>query len=227
MTTYYRVDGAKLTYAEYWRMAPDPLSFLLVAGRKLIGFPLYFNFAIPRPDRLFLVNFDELPASARHAMGPAIRSAEKTGLRLIFCHRLAVPEPNRLGAAALLLDDEDTTGLMIICGQQGEHRELQVSCASRFADDTLATTTTMRKSMEPVPGQDVERYPGSSAGQLYRRHREHLERLESQGLIPVPLDPDKLEEFVLSCELRYVDYHIARGVFVPMTEDELDAVSGR
>ena len=28
MTTYYRVDGGRITLAEYWRLCPEPFSFL-------------------------------------------------------------------------------------------------------------------------------------------------------------------------------------------------------
>lgn len=227
MTTFYRVDGGKLTYAEYWRMSGDPFAFLIAAGMKFFGFPMRFNFAIPRPDRLFVVEFDELPAAARRGMGPPIRAAEKkAGLRLIFCHRLAVPEPHRVGAAALLLDEENETSLMVMFGQHGGQREVHLTCVSRFPDDTLASTTTMKKALVPVPGSDIERYPGADPATLYARHRGHLERLAGHGLVPVLLDPHRLEGFVLECELRYVDFHIGRGVFVPMTDDELDAISG-
>lgn len=226
MTAFYRVDGAKLTYAEYWRMSPDPFSFLVAAGMKLVGFPIRFNFAIPRPDRLFVVEFDELPAAARHGLKPAVGAAEKAGLRLVFCHRLAVPEPTRLGTAALFLDDDNETSLMAMYGQQGEQREVHATCASRFADGSLCTTTTMKKTMVPAPDQDIERYPGADTAALYARHRDHLGRLAGRGLLPVALDPGRHEEFVLACELRYVDFHIGRGVFVPMTDAEVDAVSG-
>lgn len=225
MTTFYRVDGARLTYAEYWRMSPGVIAFLIAAGLKLVGWPLRFNFAIPRPDQLFVVELEELPSPARRMLGQAIRFAEGEGLRLIFCHRLAVPEPNRVGAAALMLDEENTSALMIIYGQQNAEGQLQLACASRFADDTLATTTTMKKTMEPMPNQDIERYPGETPAGLYRRHCEHLERLADQGLIALKFDPNRLEQFVLDREVKYVDFHVGRGVFVPMTEEELDAVS--
>ena len=227
MTTFYRVDGGRMTFAEYWRMSPEPVSFLIAAGMKLIGLPVRFNFAIPRPDQLFIVDFAELPGSAQQGMKAAIRSAEKAGLRLVFCHRLAVPEPHRLGAAALFLDETNETSLMVMYGQQGEAREVHATCASRFADETLCTTTTMKKTMTPVPGSDIERYPGADPRTLYARHRDHLERLAGRGLIPVPIDSDELPDFVLKCELRYVDFHIGRGVFVPMSEAELEKICGR
>ncbi len=227
MTTFYRVDGARLTYAEYWRMAPGFLAFALSAGCKLLGTPIRFEFAVPRPDRLFLVEFEEFPEAACRAMEPALESARSAGLRLIFCHRLALPEPSRLGAGAYLLDDTNETGLMIGYGQSGNSRELHLACVSQFTDETLATTTTTKKSMKPTPWQSVERYPGSNARTIYEKHLAHLARLAGQGSIPVPHDPARFDRFVLECELRYVDYHIDRGIFVPMTEEELEALSGR
>jgi hypothetical protein len=224
MTTFYRVDGGRLTLAEYWRLSSDLLSFLFAAGRKLLGVPLRFAFTVPRPDRLFVVEFDELPAAARNAMKHPIRDAERAGFRLAFCHRLPVPEPERVGAAAVLLDGHHESVLVVIFGLHGERREVQLGCVSWFADDTLASTTTARKTLTPVPGADIERYPGADAATLAGLHRDHLERLAARGLVPAALDPHRLSEYVLEWELRYVDFHIERGVFVPMTEDELDAL---
>ncbi len=225
MTTFYRVDGGRVRFSEYWRMAPDPLSFLIAAGRKLFGVPIYFNFAIPRPDRLFVVEFEELPESARFAMKPSIRSAEDAGLELAFIHRLVVPERSRFGAAALLTDRSHTSALMIMYGEQQARTELHLSFGSRLADDTLAATTDMKKTMETIPGNSIERYPGANIRTLFRKHREHLERLDAEGRPAAKIA--RWEEFVLDCEVRYVDYHISRGVFVPMTEDELDEAAER
>jgi hypothetical protein len=226
MTTYYRVDGGQLTYAEYWRMSPGLFPFLVAAGLKFLGSPIPFTFAVPRPDRLFLVEFDELPAVARQGMKRAVHRAEAAGLELVFCHRLAVPEPHRLGAAAVFLDSTGETTMSVLFAQEGATRQSQLSCVSRFADESLGCTTTVRKSMEVVPGTHVERYPGADPAALLARHRDHLGRLEGEGLVPVPIAANRLADFVLACEVRYVDFHIGRGVFVPMTDDELDAISG-
>lgn len=227
MTTFYRVDGGKLTYAEYWRMAPEPVSFFIAAVRKLLGFPIQFRFAIPRPDRLFLVDFAELPDVAASAMRPLVRAAQARGLRLGFYHRLALPEPHRIGAAAALLDETEWTCLYVIFGKDRDQRQVQLTCASRLADDSLGITTTMPKTMEPVPTSHIDRHPGLDPAALYARHQEHLERLESQGLVPLRIDPDRLADFVREWEVRYVDFHIGRGVFVPMSDEELDALCDR
>jgi hypothetical protein len=222
VTTFYRLDSAKLTYAEYWRLATDPFSFLVAAVRKFFGNPVPLHFAIPRPDRLFVVRFGELPAAACAAMNPPLRAAEAVGLRVVFSHRLAVPEPNRLGAATVLLDEEGTTSLSVQFGQHGPLQELHMVCVSAFADDTLAVTTTMKKTLEPVPGSHIERHPDADPPTLYARHREHLDRLADEGLIPLRLNPDRLPETVLGWELGYVDFHVGRGLFVPMTDEEVE-----
>lgn len=226
MTTYYRLDGGQLTYAEYWRLSPEPLSFLIAAGRKLVGWPIRFAFAIPRPDRLFLVDQDELPDAARSAMWPMVRKAKAAGFRLVFHHRLAVPEPHRVGAAAALLDEYALTCFYVMFAQDGGQRQVQLTCSSRFADSTRAITTTLHKTLEPVPGNHIERHPGADPAALYARHQEHLAALESQGLVPMWLDPDRLADVVLEWEVGYVDFHIGRGVFVPMAQEELDRPGG-
>jgi hypothetical protein len=227
MTTFYRLDGGQLTYAEYWRLAPEPLSFLIAAGRKFIGWPVRFTFAIPRPDRLFVVDVDELPDAAQSAMWPVVRKAKAADLRVAFYHRSPVPERHRVGAAAALLDEYELTCLYVIFGQDGGQRQVQLSCVSRFADRSLGVTTTMPKTLEPVPGNHIERHPGTDPATLYARHQEHLEDLESQGLVPMWLDPERLADVILEWEVGYVDFHVGRGVFVPMTNDELDRICGR
>ncbi|MDB5308518.1 MAG: hypothetical protein JWO38_2720 [Gemmataceae bacterium] len=222
MTTFYRVDGARLTFAEYWRMSPNPLVFLIAAWMKLIGRPIRFSFSVPRPDRLFLVEFDELPAAARAGMGPLVDAAEAIGLRLVFCHRLVVPEPHRLGAAAILLDKTGETILLVIFSRQGNRVERHLACTTLFTDGSRAVTTTIRKTFEPLPGSHVARYPGADPASLLARHREHLAALTSEGLIPTRLEPNRLPDVVHEAELRFVDFHIGRGVFVPMTDEELD-----
>lgn len=226
MTNFYRVHGDRLTYAEYWRMSPDPFSFLLAAGLKTVGLPLPFNFSIPRPDKLFLVALDELPGSARFALKRPVAAAERDGLRLVFCHRLAVVESHRLGAAALLLDEQNGTCLNVMFGQHGEKRELQLSVVSEFDEDTRAVTTTMKKTMTPVPGSRIARLPKAGVGELLGRHAQLLDECAGDGYKPLRLDPNRLPQTVLRWELKYVDFHINRGVFVPMTDDEVDRLAG-
>jgi hypothetical protein len=227
MTTFYRVDGGKLTFAEYWRMSPNAFVFLIAAGLKVVGIPLRFGFAVPRPDRLFLVEFGELPKAAQSGMKGLVQAAEAAGLRLAFCHRLAVPEPHRLGAAAFLLDAKNEAAVTVLFSKHGDTRESHLACVSRFADGLLASTTTIRKTMEPVPGYSVERYPGLDPAALLARHRGHVARLADEGRRLLPFDPDRLTDFVLEAEHRYVDFHSGRGVFVPMTDAELDRISRR
>jgi len=46
--------------------------------------------------------------------------------------------------------------------------------------------------------------------------------LDAQGVTAAKIGD--LEEFVLRCEQDYLDFHISRGVFVRLSNEELDAI---
>jgi hypothetical protein len=219
---FYRLDGRKITLAEYWRLSPGVLSFLIVLLAKLLGFPPKFSFAIPRPERLLKVTLDELPASARFGLRPAIQGLQESGLRLVFCYRMPTVESHRLGAATVLIDESSETSVGVMFAQDSQRRSLELSCVSRLNDGTLAKTVTTRRRFKTDSQDHLLRLPGLDPVSLLHRHRAHLARLASEGLFAVRLNPTTQEEMILASEQRFVDFHAARGLFVPMTDKEVD-----
>jgi hypothetical protein len=215
-----RLDGSKLTLAEYWRLCPEPVSFLIVLVRLWLGWPPRFHFVIPRPERLTRVSFEELPRSARSSLEPAVLRLEEAGLWLAFSHRSEVPEPHRLGVAAILLDPKQETYVAVMFVQERMAQRQEVCCVSLLTDGTRAGTTTTRQTFEPDPLYRVDRQPGLDPVTLLQRHREHLARLACAGLFSQKLTLARLEEAVLKAEQRFVDFHAARGIFVPMADEE-------
>jgi hypothetical protein len=226
VTAYYRLDGGKLTLAEYWRMSSGVLTFLIAAGLKLIGRPVRFPFAIPRPERLVLVEFDDLPASARFAIGPPMHMLKESELQLVFCHRLDLLEPHRLGASAVYLDPSGESWAAVLFTQAKDRKRCELSCASKFGDGTLAVTTTAKKALRPHPLSHVVRFPRANPETLLQRHHEHLARLAANGLFPLNVERSKLQEVILASEQRHVDFHASRGLYVPLTDEEVDRLRG-
>jgi hypothetical protein len=226
VTAFYRIDGRRMALAEYWRLSPGVLTFATIAVRKLFQCPPRFSFAIHRPDRLLTVAFEDLPASARFGLQPAMRQLEEAGLSLVFFYRLEVPEPHRLGAAAVLRDDAGEIRALVAFSQERDVKQSRVSFASNLTDGTVAVTTAAKKTLEPVPVYRTARFPGADPLALLDRHRAHLARLAEDGLFPVKVDAGKLQATVLESEQRYVDFHIERGLFVPLTEEELARLRG-
>src|SRR5262245_13455489 len=84
MKRYYKVDGQKLSYQEYWRMSPEPLSFLIAALRKLLRIPVEFKFSIPRVESLPLLDPAEIPGRVKKKWSAIIDACEDQGLQVQF-----------------------------------------------------------------------------------------------------------------------------------------------
>src|SRR5262249_47807489 len=126
MIRYYKLDGGKLSYSEYWRLSPDPLTFLIVAVRKLFFFPMQFRFGIPRSDVLQTVEEEDLPRDIARNMRAMIRGFTDEDFRLAFYYTTPTLERHRRGFAASMLSDDGLTAGLVIAA-----REKQAS-ATRF-----------------------------------------------------------------------------------------------
>lgn len=219
-TTYYKVHGGRLTVAEYWRMSPNLFSFLVAAGLKPFGgFP--FNFSIPRIDELHYVEWDDLPGFARRRMRERVEQLESVGFERIFCYESPFLEEHRLGVATALLAADGRTFAVIPYFRDDNVQRCEVSCVSRFEDETLRGVTTTKKELRPIPEHISFRYPGLPADVLYERHQEHLRGWENDGGQSSRLTREVVADEVLAVEQRTVDFHAERGVFVPMTPGEI------
>src|SRR5205085_12011004 len=80
---WYKVHGGRLSFREYWKMAPDPFTFLIAAGAKLFG-GLPMNFSIPYLDRLDVVELDDLPGGPRRTLKRGVAEFEDAGFDFQF-----------------------------------------------------------------------------------------------------------------------------------------------
>jgi hypothetical protein len=219
-TKYYKVHGGRLSFAEYWRMAPDPFTFVLCAGMKLFG-GMAFDFSIPRVEELHYLDEAEVPKAAMKRIRGSIKRLTEAGFAPKFYHEMPVLEDHRLGLAACLLADDRRTFGMVMYARERDEEQTHVTCASRFADGTFGSTTTQKKMMKPDPQNKVARYPGAAADEIYDRHLEHLEEWEGGGLQVRKLDDAALAAAVLEGEQQHIDFHAERGVYVPMSKAEV------
>lgn len=219
-TKYYKVHGGKLSFGEYWRMSPDPFTFLIAAGMKLVG-GLSFNASVPRHGELHLVEYDALPKAARKQTREAVGAFEAAGMALAFCHELDVLEANRYGVGLIFLAKDGSCFATVNYAEEGETKKVELNVVTPFKDDTYGVTTTAKKQMKPNPEFLTDRHPDMAAEELYETHQENLNRWEDDGKKPRKLTRETLPEFVLDGEQRFIDFHIDRGVFVPMSKAEV------
>ena len=84
---HYRVVLWRLTYLECWRIAPNPLSFVLLALFKTLRVPVATVSAVTYPARLDLVDIHEIPPYMLDRWRPALDACPDLGLRTKFCQR--------------------------------------------------------------------------------------------------------------------------------------------
>jgi hypothetical protein len=222
-TTYYRVHGGKVTFAEYWRLANNPLEFAIAAVFKLFG-GLPLDSSIPRVEALPFVEWDDLPRDARKRMQGPIDLLEDAGYRYAFSYRAPLLEHTRVGVASALLRTDGRAFALVVYAKEPNMSKVGVSCVSRFADGGFGVTTEQKKQLKEDPKNRTRRHPGASADAIAERHTEHLADLADDGLKPQKLDQDAgLPAAVLQGEQELVDFHAERGVFVPLTRAEIRA----
>jgi hypothetical protein len=106
----------------------------------------------------------------------------------------------------------------------GDDRRLrtEMTCTTLFVGGTSGSTTTARSVFRPVPDRLVVRLPGSSPADLCASHLDHLARWEAAGHVAEPVARDRVPAVILEAQQRFVDFHAGRGLFVPMTDEEIE-----
>ena len=221
MTEYYRIDGQALTYAEYWRMSPGVFGFTIAAFLKLIRCPMSFTFSIPRPDALTFVEQADVPGWVRRRWEHAMDVCQDEGLRRQFFYTVPTLEDYREGYVASFLFPDRLAGAALIAVAHKNKRKTSFSCVSRLPGRQYLITSDQRLQMEQHPDDEVVRLVGALPEDILDRHREEIARPDTR---PVPLDPADWPRFVLEREQRHIDYHRVRGVYVRMTEDEVEDI---
>ncbi|HEY2910963.1 MAG TPA: hypothetical protein VGI99_11995 [Gemmataceae bacterium] len=216
---YFRVHGGRLTVSECWRLARTWNAFAkFIAWKGVGGYP--FRFPIPRPESLHFVKPEDMPPGPYlNAALKLIAEFEDAGLKLLFMHRIDKIAGTLL--VACLLDPEGTTIGTFVSTAVGRQYQAECLATSHFLDGTAGITMTSRKLFKPQPHHLVEYRVRAAPAGLIDRHRRNLERWEREGKFPKAFAPAELPKVLVEAQQRYVDFHVARGVFVPMTEEEV------
>ena len=231
MTALYKVDSTKRTFAEHWRIQwPNVGGFVIVAVSKLLGVPRPCTFGIRRPDALVLHKPTSVPRPVRESFADAIAACEERGLIFQFYSSCDAVIGARIKAySAAMLDQEGHVWATAITtaplrGSSGRAGRAKFSCFSRLPDSTYVVTTDHLWRITPHPGDLVEYVVGAPPDVIVARH---YRRIDEPALPVLSVGEDELADLLLSREQRYVDHQVRRGVFVPMTQEEIDRLTAR
>jgi hypothetical protein len=219
---WYRVDGQALTYGEYWHMAPDALAFLITAARKFLGNAFQFHFSIAHPRLYHFLDEDEVPPEVRRRWQRLADHARREGFEPRLCSEVPCLESHRACFGRVLLGDGNRVTLTIAYVRNQGEAQTALLLASKL-DDGLIVSTVSNYGLKPLPDVESVLMSGASLGALLDRHRRRLARFEADGRYAAGVAPAQLPGLIRERELLHFDFHVNRGVYVPMTEDEIAA----
>jgi hypothetical protein len=93
---------------------------------------------------------------------------------------------------------------------------------SELEDGTFLTTSGHRQQFAPAPGVKVFRYRGVAPAELMQRHQQHLAE-SAVGPLPVE-NAGQAKRTLLALKRHTFDWNVRRGVWVPLTDRELEAL---
>jgi hypothetical protein len=222
---YYTVDSTKRTYGEHWRIqSPNLQRFLVAAFCKLLGIRQRHRFAIRRPDALNIHATPDIPRLVRQELAGKVTACEDLGLAFQFYGSVDATIGTRAKAylAALLDEDRQSWASVLTALIWGTHADrvqpAKLSCFSLLPDGTYLVTTDHVWKLVPHPGDLVE-YVVDAPEAVVAAHRRRLSGLNSA---PVIMREEALADAILAREQRHVDRQVQRGVYVPMTGEEIE-----
>jgi hypothetical protein len=217
---YYRFVYWRLTYRECWRVAPNVLAFVISAIFKTLRINPAAQLVPPYPDRLDLIELDELPLHVRERMQPALGAGETLGLRIKLCRRVGVIGSGERFQVVMLRGDGLCTVTLTysrVFVRAVERTVLQVDVASRLQDGRRAATTDPSRSLTSLPDTIMQSAPGLSLEDQVSRH---FEWIAASGWTAVRIAEEGLEQTLLSREQALFDQYVERGIYEPITEGE-------
>jgi hypothetical protein len=231
MDLLYKVDSRRRTFAEHWRIQwPKVDRFLVAAFCKLVGIPQRCTFGIRRPEALDLHEPSEVPRTVRERLASTIGACAELGLAFQLYASVDATVGSRVKAyMAAMLDAEGLMWASAIAARvkRGSNERVQpvkLTCFSRLPDGRYVVTSDHQGKLTPHAGDLREHLVGRPPDAVVARH---YRRIDEPALRPVAVRPDELAGVILEREQRHVDHQVERGVYVLMTEEEIDRITAR
>jgi hypothetical protein len=210
------VDSLKISYGDYWRLSGSFSNFMIAALFKLFGKRIDFKSVVQRLDALTLVDEAKFQALDKQPLKESVNAFKAAGLELKFYYTIPPVGQTDSCAAAFLSPDRKVLAQVLhaYSTQSGSQlSETVLSCSSWKPDGKIVASADRKPKFNVAPTFETARYVGATPGELYTRHCARIARLPVQTV-----DPDQVERSILDLSHREIDFHAARGVYVPAPE---------
>src|SRR5262245_26832450 len=99
--------------------------------------------------------------------------------------------------------------------------QIRFSFCTKLADGCRIETSGGKRGLDVSDARLREDWPGRTVAEVFRRHNERLSEIPSREIVPITND-DELEDFATNSERTEMEFNIARGVYVELSDRELD-----
>ena len=227
---YYKTDSRRIRLREWWRICPSPV-ILIPWILKFIGVRFRAPEGMPRVERArdMVVAESGLDPALRDRLAPLVGQIRSLGFSV----------PCYLKLKNSLMNINESAALALCWRQGGEHAALVAACrvqdtatlettfVSELCDGTVVATGNNHRRFDPPPGVHALHDTTASVDQLFELHSQRVAELtDESSVVTVTSEEDVLllQDKIVN---RVFDYMTRRGVWVEMTQHEIDALKQR
>lgn len=225
MTVWYKTNPNRYTYRELWRTSGRGLwPFAKAVWRKWFDIQLPPTSGFAFPDAPRIVALDSLPERPQEVLRRLIALVERHGFRFVFCHQEAYLG-NFEEYRAILISADGLSLANLVWLKIGAEGESNLILGSRTQTRRLLTCGHPRGADAP-PEFDAWHRPGKfiRIDELIAQHSRRLDRLGREQILPAT-ESDIAARIIENQKLCRA-FDLARGVLVPMTQEEIERLSG-
>jgi len=220
---YFRTDITRLTFVELWRISSRPRVFLTGCVHKLLALRTPVRSAVGHDDEIHALQAEEVPDAVLGLLQPLVEEFQQIGARLAF-YQMARAVGNLEGYSAVLLAMENNA---VIVGawsraQVRGSRSERAGCliTSQLEDGNYFCSSNQPALFHVPPQFRVRRSRDATPTELARQHQHALAESDSAA-IPIE-DGEAARKVLLAVKCRIFEWNVSRGVWVPLTSEELD-----
>lgn len=232
---YFRTENRKLTFRECWWLARGWRAVFLWVP-KLLGIPMELGAGLPcpRPFAERWVDPAQMPGEVRENLESRSHDLMKLGFDLAHYHVLAGNLMTSESGGCYMINGSGETVATILYArsfaEDGQFHESDVTAfLTPLTNGRMLVTTDQEQKLESSPGDDIVREPNARVADLLAEHGARIVAARVAGeLAPGRItDTPQLAAVVDAHEQRSFDFHVKRGVWVPMPPAQVQAMRRR
>lgn len=227
---FYKINSSRVTLREYWWGTPNPLVILGWLA-KWLRVRLPGSVDDPNVESLepFRAPPDNWPEAVRQKFESAHVELDALGFHTPVCYHIHDGANQTDIYQAVYLHRTGQAAARVHCRiwhlTRPPKEYFFTTFLSRFSGGTYLATSSGKPDMLAPPSCPVHREVGASADRLWELHQRHVQENWSAGSVVPVRDERDLTEMVESHHRVVRDFHVERGVFVPIPPEEESKVA--